>query len=72
MNTSGLSRHGRGRTSRPRVYVGCLPCVQGHWAADVEHANNWLENHWRRCRAPFAHRDANAAVSPSKARKVAA
>jgi hypothetical protein len=49
---SGLSR-GKGRTERPRVYAGCLPCAQGRWVADLEHANIWLETHWKRCRGPF-------------------
>jgi hypothetical protein len=44
-----LSR-GKGRTERPRVYVGCLPCVQGRYVADLEHANIWLSTHWKRCR----------------------
>ena len=41
---------GKGRTERPRVYVGCLPCAQGRWVADLEHANIWLATHWKRCR----------------------
>jgi hypothetical protein len=45
----GLSR-GKGRTGRPRVYAGCLPCSQGRWVGDLEHANIWLETHWKRCR----------------------
>lgn len=40
---------GKGRTSRPRVYIGCLPCAQGRWVADLEHAHRWVEAHWRRC-----------------------
>ena len=44
-----LSRQGRGRTSRPRIYVGCLPCAKGRYVADVEHANRWLEGHWPGC-----------------------
>jgi hypothetical protein len=68
MSTSGLAR-GKGRTE-PRV--GCLPCKQGHWTADLEHANIWIENHWRRCRHPLPARGSKAAVSPSEARQVAA
>ena len=48
MNQSNLSR-GKGRTANPRVYAGCLPCKQGRWAADIEHANIWLSTHWKRC-----------------------
>lgn len=47
---SGLS-HGKGRTERPPVYAGCLPCGQGRWVADLEHANIWLSVHWNRCRS---------------------
>jgi hypothetical protein len=43
-----LSRRGNGRTANPRVYVGCLPCAQGRWAADLERANIWITTHWRR------------------------
>jgi hypothetical protein len=68
--TTGLAR-GKGRTENPRVYVGCLPCKQGHWAADLEHANIWVENHWKRCRH-FPARGSKAAVTPSEAREVAA
>jgi len=50
---ANLSRSGPGRTARPRVYVGCLPCAQGLYVADVEHANRWIETHWRRCKRPF-------------------
>jgi hypothetical protein len=46
---SNLSRRGRGQTTRPRIYVGCLPCAKGRYVADVEHANRWLESHWSRC-----------------------
>jgi hypothetical protein len=46
---SNLSRRGRGRTSRPRVYVGCLPCAKGRYVADIEHASRWLTDHWTRC-----------------------
>jgi hypothetical protein len=46
---SGLSR-GKGRTENPRVYAGCLPCAQGRWVADLEHANIWLTTHWKRCK----------------------
>jgi hypothetical protein len=47
---TGLSR-GKGRTERPRVYAGCLPCGQGRWVADLEHANIWIATHWQRCRS---------------------
>jgi hypothetical protein len=46
---SNLSR-GKGRTKRPRVYAGCLPCGQARYVADIEHANIWLETHWKRCK----------------------
>jgi hypothetical protein len=46
---TGLAR-GKGRTTRPRVYAGCLPCAQGRSVADLEHANIWLVTHWKRCR----------------------
>lgn len=46
---AGLSRKGRGRTQKPRVYVGCLPCAKGHYCADIEHANRWLEAHHATC-----------------------
>jgi hypothetical protein len=46
---NNLSR-GKGRIERPRVYAGCLPCGQGRWVADLEHANVWLTTHWKRCR----------------------
>ena len=71
-NTSGLSRSGRGRTQNGRVYSGCLPCGQGHWAADIEHANIWIENHWRRCRGPLSHGDREATESPVSAGRAAA
>jgi hypothetical protein len=41
---------GKGRTERPRVYAGCLPCAQGRRCADLVHANIWLETHWKRCK----------------------
>jgi hypothetical protein len=44
-----LSR-GKGRTENPHIYVGCLPCSQGRWVADLEHANIWIVTHWKRCR----------------------
>jgi hypothetical protein len=47
--TANLFRRGRGRTERPRIYVGCLPCAKGRYVADIEHANRWLEGHWSRC-----------------------
>ncbi len=68
----GLYHRGRGRTEKPRVYAGCLPCGQGRWVADLEHANRWIENHWQRCRGPLSHRDSKAAESPPEAREVAA
>jgi hypothetical protein len=48
LEARSLSR-GKGRTENPRVYVGCLPCAQGRMVADIEHANIWLETHWKRC-----------------------
>jgi hypothetical protein len=71
MNMSGLAR-GKGQTKNGRVYSGCLPCGQGHWAADLDHANIWIENHWKRCRGPLSARGSKTAVSLSKARGVAA
>jgi hypothetical protein len=71
VNTSGLAR-GKGRTKNPRVYAGCLPCHQGHWVADLEHANIWTETHWKRCRGPLSARGSKAVRSPSEARKGAA
>jgi hypothetical protein len=68
MNTSGLAR-GKGRTENPRVYVGCLPCAQGHWCSDLAHANIWIENHWKRCRGPLSARGSKATVSRSEAVK---
>ena len=59
MNASGLSR-GKGRTERPRVYAGCVPCHQGRWCADLEHANIWIETHWKRCRGPLSARGSEA------------
>jgi hypothetical protein len=49
VTASNLSRQGRGRTEKPRVYVGCLPCSKGRYVADLEHANRWIESHWSRC-----------------------
>jgi hypothetical protein len=72
VNTAGLYHNGRGRTKRPRVYVGCLPSAQGHWAADLAHANRWIENHWRRCRGPLSHGRSKTSVSLSETRKVTA
>lgn len=72
MNTSGLSRHGRGQSASGRVYVGCLPCGQGRWVSDLEHANRWLERHWERCRGPLSARGARASVSPCEPVKGAA
>ena len=46
---ANLSTVGRRRTSRPRIYVGCLPCAKHRYVADIEHANRWLEHHWRSC-----------------------
>lgn len=72
VSTSGLYHYGRGRTRRPRVYVGCLPCAQGHWAADLEHANRWIETHWRRCRALLSHGRSKDARTAQDTRGVAA
>jgi hypothetical protein len=71
VSTSGLAR-GKGRTENPRVYVGCLPCHQGRWVADLEHANTWLRTHWERCRGPLSARGSKALRSRSEERKVAA
>lgn len=71
MNTSGLAR-GKGRTERPRVYVGCLPCAQARWVADIEHANIWLSCHFKRCRHALPSRDSEVITAPQKAGKVAA
>jgi hypothetical protein len=68
---SGLSR-AKGRTENPRVYVGCLPCKQGRWVADLEHAGIWVENHWKRCRGPLSARGSKASRSPLSATKAAA
>jgi hypothetical protein len=65
---SGLSR-GKGRTERPRVYAGCLPCAQGRWVADLEHANIWIATHWKRCRAGSGLRSAE---KPAEAEREAA
>lgn len=67
----GLSR-GKGRTENPRVRAGCLPCHQGRWVPDLEHANIWIEIHWKRCRGPLSARGSKAVRSLSEARKVAA
>jgi hypothetical protein len=71
VNTLGLS-HGKGRTENPRVYAGCLPCAQGRWVADLEHANIWIENHWRRCRGPLSARGSKAPIAPQDALESAA
>jgi alkylated DNA nucleotide flippase Atl1 len=71
VTASGLSR-GKGRMERPRVYAGRLPCHQSRWCADLEHANIWIENHWKRCRGPLSARGSKAVRSLSEARKVAA
>lgn len=71
MNASGLAI-GKGRTESPRVYAGCLLCGQGHWAADLEHANIWIENHWKRCRGPLSARGSKAVEAPRTSSKVAA
>jgi hypothetical protein len=70
--SAGLYHQGRGRTKRPRVYAGCLPCAQGRWVADLEHANRWIENHWRRCRGPLSHGRSKAPKAPQDASQVAA
>jgi hypothetical protein len=49
MSMTNLSRAGRGRTSTPRIYVGCIPCGKGRHVADLEHANRWIESHWTVC-----------------------
>lgn len=54
----------------PRVYVGCVPCAQGRWVADLDHANIWIETHWKRCRGPLSARGCKtveAAQTSSKA-----
>jgi hypothetical protein len=71
MNTSGLAR-GKGQTKNGRVYVGCLPCAQGRWVADLDHANIWLSTHWKRCRHPLSARGSEATGSPLSASKAAA
>jgi hypothetical protein len=57
---------GKGKTSKPRIYVGCLPCAQARWFADIEHAKRWIEAHWRRCRGPFGS-TLRAAEKPAEA-----
>jgi hypothetical protein len=59
---ANLARSGRGHTSRPRIYVGCIPCGQRYWVADLEHANRWIVKHWERCKRspPRLRRDAVA------------
>ena len=61
-----LSRAGRGRTKSPRVYVGCLPCSQGRYVADLQHANRWIETHWTRCprTAMFSSRRSDVVLTP--------
>lgn len=71
VDKSGLSR-GKGRTENPRVYAGCFPCAQGRWVADLEHANIWIENHWKRCRGPLSARGSKAVRSLSQPPQVAA
>jgi hypothetical protein len=71
VNASGLSI-GKGRTQRPRVYAGCLPCAQGRWVADLEHANIWIETHWKRCRGPLSARGCKPLEVPQTSSKVAA
>jgi hypothetical protein len=66
ISVSGLSR-GKGRTERPRVYAGCMPCGQGRWVADLEHANIWIAIHWRRCKHPLSSRGSKASVGLSEA-----
>ena len=63
-----LSR-GKGRTKTPRVHVGCLPCSQGRYVADIEHANRWIEMHWTRCprTALFSSGDSEALRASSNA-----
>src|SRR4029077_9199833 len=62
-NPGNLSRSGPGRTRRTRVYVGCLLCAQALWVADIEHANRWLETHWRRCKRSLPDADGQVALS---------
>jgi excisionase family DNA binding protein len=54
--SAGLAR-GKGRTENPRVYVGCLPCHQRRWVADLEHAGVWTETHWKRSHAGTVNSD---------------
>jgi len=42
--------HGKGFTEKPRIYVGCIPCGQSRYVADITHANIWIETHWKRCK----------------------
>lgn len=69
--SAGLAR-GKGRTENPRVFAGCLPCAQGRWCADLEHANIWIENHWKRCRGPLSARGCKPAEAPQTSSTVAA
>jgi hypothetical protein len=50
----------KGRTAKPRIFVGCMTCDQGRWVADVEHANTWLETHWKRCKRGISLRGSEA------------
>jgi hypothetical protein len=68
---SGLSR-GKGRTENPRVYAGCFSCAQGRWVADLEHANVWIENHWKRCRGPLSAREPKAVEAHQRGAEVGA
>jgi hypothetical protein len=58
---------GKGRTENPRVYAGCLPCAQGRWVADLDHANRWIALHWKRCK----HLPPAGGSEPSRAPKEA-
>ena len=64
-NPENLSRAGKGFTSRPRVYVGCLPCAQGYYVTDIEHANRWVVTHWDRCKRSV--RGSEGAIALSRA-----
>jgi hypothetical protein len=63
---TGLAR-GKGRTQNPRIYAGCLPCKQGRWVADLEHANIWIVAHWRRCKHPLPARGSQPVREPQDA-----
>jgi hypothetical protein len=62
-NPENISR-GEGKTKTPRVYAGCVPCGTGHVCADIEHANIWIVNHWKRCRRSFRDSEGRYTLSP--------